>query len=532
MRLPKLCGADIELGNFILGADDPGSTSFAASRALLRQIEGVPARRECFTAYPHSTSVNSQDRGRKFLASNGGCAYIDLNHLELCIPEVLSAYDHVACWHAMLRIAQNALRRANEIQPEGQPIQVLVNNCDNAGNSYGSHLNFLVSRQTWDNLFNRRMHQMLYLAAYQVSSIVFTGQGKVGSQNGRPPAAYQISQRADFFETLTGGQTTFNRPIVNSRDEPLCGISKYGSASPDTAKDYARLHVIFFDNSLCQVSALLKVGVMQLILAMIEAGCISPSLILDDPLEAVLKWSHDPSLDSRAELADGRELTAIELQLLFLEQAQIFAASGGFEAVVPRAKEILALWEDTLLKLRDRDFTTLAGRLDWVLKLQILQRARELRHNLEWSSPELMHLDQLYSTLDPSSGLYWLYERQGLVERVSSDEAIERFVSGPPDDTRAWTRTMLLRTAGPEAIEEVDWDAMEFRIRRNYWSTFRKVALGDPLRFNRKFAESSFRSFENLEDLLDSLESLTSSPAQTASLSTCTGTPTEERSIR
>src|SRR2546428_12810018 len=101
----------------------------------------------------------------------------------------------------------------------------------------------------WDNLFIRRMHHMLYLAAYQASSIVFTGQGKVGTQNGRPPVPYQISQRADFFETLTGIQTTFNRPIVNSRDEALCGPWTYGVVS-DPGSGYARLHVIFFDNVL------------------------------------------------------------------------------------------------------------------------------------------------------------------------------------------------------------------------------------------------------------------------------------------
>jgi hypothetical protein len=499
MRLPKLCGADIELGNFILGPDNTGATCSRAAHALLRQIDGAGTRSDCFNTYSPFSTSDSQDWGRKFLASNGGCVYIDLNHLELCIPEVLSAYDHVACWHAMLRIAQGALGRANELQPEDQPIQVLVNNCDNAGNTYGSHLNFLVSRHTWDNLFSRRMHQMLYLAAYQVSSIIFAGLGKVGSQNTRPPVAYQISQRADFFETLTGIQTTFNRPICNSRDESLCGIP-----------NYARLHVIFFDNSLCHVSALLKVGVMQLILAMIEAGRINPSLILDDPLEAVLDWSHDPALQSKARLADGRRLTAVELQFLFLEEAQLFAASDGFEGVVPRAAEILALWQDTLIKLRDRDFPALAGRVDWVLKLQILERARELRRNLDWTSPELMHLDQLYSSLDPSSGLYWLYERQGLVERVVGNEAIERFTSSPPDDTRAWTRAMLLRTAGREAIEDVNWDSIEFRIRKNYWSSFRKVALDDPLQFNRTSVEPGFLKSQTLEDLLDSIEALNS----------------------
>ena len=116
--------------------------------------------------------------------------------------------------------------RANAKARHGR-IQVLVNNSDGLGNSYGSHLNFLLSRDAWENIFHRKPHQLAYLASYQASSIVVAGQGKVGAENDAPAAAYQISQRADFFETLTGGQTTFDRPLVNSRDEALCATRGY-----------------------------------------------------------------------------------------------------------------------------------------------------------------------------------------------------------------------------------------------------------------------------------------------------------------
>ncbi len=108
---------------------------------------------------------------------------------------------------------------ANARLPEGRSIQVLVNNSDGHGHSYGSHLNFLVTRRTWDNIIRRKPHYLGWLASFQASSIVYTGQGKVGSENGAPEVPFQISQRADFFETLVGTQTTFDRPIVNSRDE-------------------------------------------------------------------------------------------------------------------------------------------------------------------------------------------------------------------------------------------------------------------------------------------------------------------------
>ena len=416
-RLPKLCGLDSELGNALFGLEGleglegferferAGGTGYEASRALIREFDGLPGdardvdcaggvsewsggyRAAGATAAPRS--YDPQDWNRRFLPANGGCAYIDLDHLELCIPEVLGAHDHVAAWHAMLRLARAALARANAKLPPGQVIRVLVNNSDGGGHSYGSHLNFMVTRRSWDNIFDRRLHHLLYLAAFQVSSIVFTGQGKVGSENGAPPVDFQLSQRADFFERLIGAQTTYLRPIVNSRDEPLCGRR---NDNPNAA----RLHVIFFDNTLSHAATLLKVGVMQIVLAMIEAEQVATRLILDDPLAAVVRWSHDPGLTARARLGSGRELTAVELQLEFLAEARRFAARGGCDGIVPRAGEILALWEDTLGKLQAGDLPALASRLDWVLKRSLIERAMRRRPELGWRDPEIKHLDLVY----------------------------------------------------------------------------------------------------------------------------------------
>jgi hypothetical protein len=524
-RLPKLCGADIELGNFVLGLRSKRGTGSEASRLLLGEIDGLP-RLERFRGEPCDCAacrraresselgdtigrsskgnggaqsvVNPQDWGRKYLASNGGCAYIDLDHLELCLPEVLSAYDHVACWHAMLRIARGALESANEKLPSGKKIQVLVNNSDGQGNSYGSHLDFLITRRAWDNIFRRKIHYMLYLAAFQASSIVYTGQGKAGSENAAPDVSFQLSARADFFERLVGAQTTHNRPIVNSRDEPLCGNGAAG--------EMARLHVIFFDNTLCHVASLLKVGVMQIVLAMIEAEQVNIELLLDDPIDAVMRWSHDPTLRARAKMTTGEELTAVELQLRFLEGAKRFVADGGCDGVVPRAGEIIALWEDTLVKLQAGDFESLAPRLDWVLKLSVLQQVLDQNPELTWGSPEIKHLDHLYSSLDPSEGLYWAYERGGLVERVASDEQIERFTVSPPDDTRAWTRAMLLRWAGADGVDDVDWDSIRFKTGyERYRTTYRRLELASPLAFTRAASERAFEDATTLDELLDLL---------------------------
>jgi proteasome accessory factor A len=486
-RVPKLCGADVELGNFIQGLGSLGGTGREASRALLREIHGHGGR---------SGADDPQDWGRKYLATNGGCVYIDLDHLECCLPEVLGAHEHVAAWHAMLRIARQALFDASARLPEGQTLHVLVNNSDGKGNSYGSHLDFLVTRRAWENLFARRMHYLLYLAAFQVSSIIYTGQGKVGSENGRPAVPFQLSQRADFFEMLVGEQTTYRRPIVNARDESLCG----------RAANLARLHCIFFDNSLCHGSALLKVGTMQMMLALIEAERVDAKLILEDPVAAVHVWSHDPGLAETMPMLAGSALTAIELQRLFLEEAKRFEAARGFEGVVPRAGEILALWEDTLDKLAARDLAALVPRLDWVLKLHILGQALERRPQLGWDVPEIKHLDHLYGSLDPGEGLYWAYDARGAVEQHVSEDEIARFEHEPPDDTRAFGRAMLLRAAGPQGVYDVDWDRIRFREPGGgYWPVLRTLAMDDPLGFTKTAIGEVVGGGTALDDTLDAL---------------------------
>jgi hypothetical protein len=539
-RLPKLCGADCELGNFLVGVERPDGTGPEASRAVLREIDGLPRADPCADAYasrsavawsngsgawvlqPFGTAAHAdgfaaraydpQDWGRKYLPTSGGCVYIDLNHVEACVPEVISAYDHVAAWHATLRIVRRAQQAANAKLPVGQRIQVLVNNSDGRSNSYGSHVSVLLTRRAWDNIFHRKLHYQLFLAAFQASSIIVTGQGKVGSENGAPPVAYQISQRADFFETLCGQQTTYNRPLVNSRDEPLCGSDQRG-----TGGARARLHCIFFDNTLCHGATLLKIGLMQLVLAMIEAEQVDPRLLLDDAVDAVRRWSHDPTLQARAAMVTGPAVTALELQLRFLDRAKTFVAAGGCDGIVPRATDIVQLWEDTLHKLQGEDFAALSGRLDWVLKLHILQRALRQHPHLTWRSPEIKMLDHLYSSLDPADGLYWACEANGAVERVASDARIADFEAQPPADTRAWTRAMVLRLADADDIESVDWDRIVFRSGwRGYERTYRRLDLDNPLRFTKAETEDIFRRAPDLDTALDALGMPAAAPRQPA----------------
>ncbi len=99
------------------------------------------------------------------------------------------------------------------------------------------------------------------LTPFFVTRQIICGAGRVGMKQDGSRPGYQISQRADFFETEVGLETTIRRPIINTRDEPHA-----------TADKYRRLHVIIGDANLSQASNYLKFGTTAMVLSLIEAG--------------------------------------------------------------------------------------------------------------------------------------------------------------------------------------------------------------------------------------------------------------------
>ena len=523
--LPVLIGADVEVSNFIVGTPWPGDTCEEASRILLEAVrsQNTQSHADLLYAYsktsggsyddsPKSAYADSDgyesraatpsqcDMGRTWLPA-GTCYYIDMAHLEACIAETLSARGFVAAWHAATRVIEQARQTASARLRPGEKLVVLFNNSDGQDHSFGSHLNFLVPRRTWDDIFYHKSIFLPFLASFQVASMVITGQGKVGVENGQAAVDYQISQRADFLETMRGPQTTFNRPIVNARDESLCGHSDR----------MARLHVISYDSNLCPTACYLKVGMMQIVLVMLQRGLVDPRWVLEDPVSSAVQISHAPTLQTRVPTITGEHVTAVELLRGFFEEARRLVAKGGCRGLVPDAEKIIARWNHILTLLEARDWNTLARHLDWVLKKSLIERALKQRPGMTWTQARM--LDQLYASSDPAAGLYWACERDGLVEMIVTRAEIERAVHEPPVGTRAWTRGKLIQMAGP-AIEHVNWDCMRFRVAGHaYCSRCWTLDVSDPFLFAKAHVEPLFKATRSIEELLDHLSALMPDPA-------------------
>src|SRR3954466_2547693 len=197
-----------------------------------------------------------------------------------------------------------AARRAARV-PGAQLIQLYKNNTDGKGASYGAHENYLMDRKT------PFIDIIRGLVPFFVTRQVFAGAGRVGIGPEGRTQGFQLSQRADFFEVEVGLETTLKRPIINTRDEPHADADKY-----------RRLHVILGDANLAELSTYLKVGTTSLVLAMIESRWLGDDLRIAEPVRELRAVSHDPSLRHQVKLADGRLLTALEIQREYLDRAR------------------------------------------------------------------------------------------------------------------------------------------------------------------------------------------------------------------
>jgi proteasome accessory factor A len=377
------------------------------------------------------------------------------------------------------RIIEIARREANALLPDGSQMLIYKNNSDRKGNSYGAHENYLMDRRT---SFKQIVENLM---PFFVTRQVYTGAGKVGSENRGQHCDFQLSQRADFFETEVALDTMVKRPIINTRDEPHADREKY-----------RRLHVICGDSNLSEYTIYLRSGVTSLILSMIEDGAIKKDLSLRDPVRSIKETSHDPTCTKELQLDDGKRLTAVQIQAEYLEMALNYVAAGGAD---PMTKDILSKWEHVIDCL-GRDPMELDQQIDWVMKKSLIEQFMD-RKSIGWDAPQVHMLDLQYHDLRPEKGLYYILEKQGRAERIVTDEEISAAILEPPDDTRAYFRGECLKRYGA-AVFGVNWDSISFGVGDD---PINRILMVEPLKGTRTHVGDLLDNSPTVIELVDNL---------------------------
>jgi proteasome accessory factor A len=492
MAIEKIMGTETELG---ISAKDPSGFDPVSGSILLinshRPIAEVKAIWDYtgenplldargFEVSGERERPSQQDnRTINKLLRNGGRLYVDGAHPEYSTPECTNARDVVCYEKAGERIFELCLASANLTLPERQRIFIYKNNSDGKGNSYGHHENYLVERRV-------PFEQIVQgLAPFLVTRLIFAGAGKVRVENGGEPCDFQISQRADFFETFIGLDTMAKRPIINTRDEPHADEEKY-----------RRLHVIVGDSNMSEVATYLKVGTTAIVLAMVEDGVIKRDLALEDPVRAIKEISHDITCRRRVRLKRGKEFSAVEIQREYLDLALEYYQ--GRERS-PQVADLLEKWQYVLDKLAE-DPLQLHRELDWVIKHGLIT-SYIARKGCSFDDQRVFMLDLQYHDLRRDKGLYFTLERQGYVDRIVTDEEILIAMKSPPPDTRAYFRGMCLQKY-PDEVCGASWSSVIFDTGE---ATVKRLPMSDPLRGTRKLAAELLDRSDTAAELLENI---------------------------
>lgn len=375
-------------------------------------------------------SSPSEERCDRVL-ENGARLYNDHGHPEYSTPECSDLRSLVAHDKAGERIV---LECAQEYSRHcGREVSIFKNNSDYQGASYGTHESYLLGREVlWDAVVQN-------LAPFLATRILYAGAGKVGCEESGVQAEYQLSQRADFFSVLQSVDTLANRPLINTRDE-----------AHGDARLCRRLHVIAGDANLSEYATALRVGTMNLMVALTESGWSTP-IELRDPVQAIKTISRDQTHRWVVERDDGRTVSAVDVQRSYLQAAR--------ELKMPHSEWILEEWQ-TVLDALETDPLMLHDRLDWVAKKLLLDEFAS-SEQLDWKKDAqiLQSIELAYHDIDPEKSLYYGLVEAGAMQTLVSEEEIEKARQTPPPNTRAALRGVLVRKFSHN-IKAISWGAI------------------------------------------------------------------------
>ncbi|QGF24849.1 Pup--protein ligase [Raineyella fluvialis] len=411
-------------------------------------------------------------RSSNVFLANGSRIYLDVgSHPEYATAECDDLYDLVAHDAVGNRLVEDLRGLAtDQLAADGTPVEIFLfkNNVDSAGNSYGCHENYLVDRGVDINRYYRVVlpflvsRQLIAGAGHLSRTKLYERPERTAGAGG--PAVFQLSQRADQMWDTVSSATTRSRPMINTRDEP--------HGDPEL---YRRLHVIVGDSSMSQTTTLLKVGATELVLRLVEARVALPDLTLDNPNLAIRQISRDLTGRTPVELANGRTVSALEIQQAYLQA--VLDQRDRLGPFAPGLEHALRLWQRTLTAVEAGDMDTLSRDIDWAIKHRLITRYAE-RHNLPPDSPRLAQLDMAYHDIAEGRGLFRLLDAHGEVSRIVDEAQVDRALTTPPP-TRARLRGAFIEAA---RAAEVDYLADWMHLRVNRGNQTRALTLRDPFR--------------------------------------------------
>ncbi|WP_159718377.1 proteasome accessory factor PafA2 family protein [Actinomyces marmotae] len=405
-------------------------------------------------------------RGTNLFLPNGGRLYLDVgSHPEYATAECATVRQLVAQDEAgralIASMAGRAARAGGSGGVEGAggggsaTIHVLANNNDSAGHTYGCHENYSLPRRVSPEAI------LPVLCTFLATRPVLVGSGAPApasaSGDGQEredgeDSAWALSPRAPHLRALASADTTGERALVNTRDEP--------HADPGRLR---RLHITCADTTMSSTTTGLRAALTILLLDALEAGVDMGGIVLADPLEALASLGSGPWGDRAARARDGRALTPVDVQEEILARLLDRLDAVGAPPALEGAEHLVRdLAPRVIGALRAREAGAIDTEIDWAIKRRVMRAHRRRHPDLRGQELSVLRrrVDLAYHDLDTNSGLTQRLRAQGQMAELCSPQEIERAVTQAPPTRAALRGAFIQACLDRDADFSVTWSSI------------------------------------------------------------------------
>jgi proteasome accessory factor A len=196
-------------------------------------------------------------------------------------------------------------------------------------------------------------------------------------------------------------------------------------------------------------------------------------MTLENPIRAIRDISHDITCRRPVHLANGREVSALDIQREYLDRALRYAETKGFP---PEEQKALDMWEHCVTTI-ENDPLKLEREVDWVIKYNLM-RAYCDKHSVGFDDARVQMIDLQYHEVVRDRSLFHTLVGRGMVESLCSDSSVTTAVETPPQTTRAKLRGDFIRAAKAKKRDyTVDWVHLKLNDQAQ-----RTILCKDPLK--------------------------------------------------
>ncbi len=327
--------------------------------------------------------------------SNGMRSYLDVGqHPESADQESFSALGLTLCHFAGIEYMKARNRLVAPVAAEMHNRMVRFSSETRAiWVSEGKELPFYLQRQvtddgenTWGVHLNISAKRELAMDTWSLSPLLLAMLGGIplfGAGYVDGAGRYRMYQKGNTIRTNIHKETLFEKPLINSRDEP--------HADP---QEWRRLHIVAND-PVSVYPTWLRAGIYELCVAVCEerpeVADRLASLLPISPRAVISALNEDTQGKAKFRLGDEKHWTAPALlQRIHIEAAQLVAKEDPAHELHKEHLLVLNEWQLMIDALRS-DSSVLGELLDNRRRLQIYEAARE-RGKRPGQLQELYHL--------------------------------------------------------------------------------------------------------------------------------------------